>query len=218
MIFSLVELLNSSLERREPEEPRTYIGASAIGKECLRQIWYSYKGYPAELRLAKQQRTLNIGKTLEDMIIDDLKAAGVFVISRGQFYQDDEVHQLQGHVDGVIVLSEHERAILEIKTAKDDEFKKFVKLGLRGWNESYYSQIQCYMGMSGIHEGVLLAINKDTSDLHEQWINHDIYFYDDLKNRARIIAGSEQLPPRIASSAFDWRCKMCSYNKECYKS
>jgi hypothetical protein len=47
------------------DDVRDYIGASSIGSDCLRQIWYKYKGVSEEAVPAKTRRTWAIGKRLE---------------------------------------------------------------------------------------------------------------------------------------------------------
>ncbi len=93
----------------------------------------------------------------------------------------------------------------------------FVKKGARLWNPQYYAQIQAYMGMSGIHKTYILALNKDTSDLHDEFVLFDEIFYAGLEDKARIISISESEPPRISGSPLWFQCKLCKFNKICHK-
>lgn len=192
---------------------RNYIGASLIGSECMRQIWYEFTGAPAEPISLKLKRTFEIGKRLEGMIVDLLREAGKEAY-QGMSFQDNQLPYFQGTIDGFFPLS---NAILEIKTAKDASFKLFVKSGLRKWNPRYYAQVQSYMGMSGIHKAFILVLNKDNSDLWDEEVTFDPDFYETLRHKARLIYEATTPPPRISSSPIWYQCKACRFRKVCHE-
>jgi len=215
--MNLVESINNYLAKQPIEEPRRYFGASSIGKPCLRSIWYAYKGVDSLPIEPKTQVTFNIGKCLEEMVLEYLKQSGVFVISQGQFYQDSDVMELQGHVDGVIVLPDGSKAILELKTANDTSFNRFKSHGLLPWSEVYYSQLQTYMGMSGIHKGVLLALNKNTSEFHQECVIFDEIWYESLKWKAKNLRDAIEPPEKISGNGSYFLCKSCQFRKVCHE-
>src|SRR5438105_1905139 len=90
----------------ELQEKRPYIGASAIGGHCERSIWYGYHGYDRLPKTLKQRRTLEIGKTLEAIVIDELRAAGldIEIPNKDNAFlavRDKELTYFQGHMDAV---------------------------------------------------------------------------------------------------------------------
>lgn len=198
------------------DDVRDYIGASSIGSDCLRQIWYAYKGFSGEKVPAKTRRTWAIGKRLEGLIIDWLKDAGVLVDSHQEKYHADGLPIFQGHFDGIVVVGK-EKCILEIKTAKDASFKLFVKNGLKIWNPQYYAQVQSYMGMSGIFNAYMLVLNKDNSEISDELVPFDADFYESLVTKARMISTSTIAPPRVHNSPIWYQCKMCRFNKVCHE-
>lgn len=214
--MDLIKTIKNYIYNNEPDEPRKYIGASSIGKPCMRQIWYSYQGETVQKREPESQITFEIGHRLEEMMLDYLKKSGVIVICQGKFYQDNSVFQLQGHVDGVITIDNELRAILELKTAKESSFNKFKQKGLKEWCKGYYSQLQCYMGMSGISRGVLLAINKNSSEMHQEWVDFDNQHYELLKLKAQSIITSQSPPPKISDNGSYYICKQCEFRKTCH--
>jgi len=203
-------------QARDDDAPRDYIGASSIGSDCLRQIWYQFKGMKAEKVPTKFKRTWAIGKTLENLVVEWLVNAGVCVENNKQTYFATDMPYFQGHFDGIILIRK-KRAILEIKTAKDASFKIFAKKGLRVWNPQYYAQIQSYMGMSGIDSAYILVLNKDNSDLSDELVTFDANFYEQLLEKARMIHGANIPPPRVGSNALWYQCKMCKFNKVCHQ-
>jgi len=195
------------------EIPRDYIGASNIGSECLRQIWYDYKqapGLPIDSRL---KRIFKTGHVIESMILDLLEEAGLKLCRLPFDFKEEEQPYFRGHVDAIW----QNNAIIEIKTAKDSQFKLFVKNGLYRWSPRYYAQVQAYMGMSGIHKTYLLALNKDNSSIHDELIEFDEIFYETLKIKAQLIHQCDIEPPKINQSPLFFMCKMCRYRRICHE-
>lgn len=197
-------------------DTRDYIGASIIGSDCLRQIWYELKGTKGAGVSAKIQRTWDIGKRLESLVIRWLTDAGFAIEITNKDLVSEKVTDFKGHVDALIKLEE-EVFILEIKTAKDASYGVFAGNGLKIWNPQYYAQIQSYMGMSGIHGAFIIVLNKDNSDLCDEWISFDDDFYKKLEEKALFISQAVTEPPRISGSPLWYKCKLCKFNKVCHE-
>jgi len=63
----LTKIIEENLPYR-PDEKRTYIGASSIGSECMRQVWYGYNDYPSEPYTNRTIRIFETGKKLEGLV------------------------------------------------------------------------------------------------------------------------------------------------------
>ena len=63
----------------------------------------------------------------------------------------------------------------------------FKKNGIYRWSRIYFSQVQAYMGMSGRKRSFVIAINKDTSELHDEEVLFDEMHYSMLKEKAKKI-------------------------------
>lgn len=196
---------------------RNYIGASSIGSDCLRQIWYEFKGVKSSGVSAKVKRTWEIGRRLESMILDLLEGAGIKLL-RNVHFEAPSLPLFQGNVDALWLVSDDERAIIEIKTAKDKSFILLLKDGVKKWSEKYYAQIQAYMGMSDIHEAYIIVLNKDTSELYDARIEFDYDYYLRLHDKALMISEAVVSPPRINGSPLWYMCKMCKFNKVCHSN
>lgn len=205
------------IQSRDDKKTRDYIGASGIGAECLRQIWYEFKGFQAEAVPTKTRRTWDIGKHLEGLILDWLTEAGIEIARTWDDLVSKEMPYFKGHLDSVWMKKGKAFAIIEIKTAKDSSFNIFFKKGLKAWNPQYYAQIQSYMGMSDIHTAYILVLNKDNSDIADELITFDEAYYEQLRRKAFLIANIEAPPSRINDSPLWFLCKMCKFNKVCHK-
>lgn len=224
MTIKLSELINQAV-RDNTDAPRNYIGASSIGHSCLRKIWYQYKGFESSPG-PRTQITFDIGKSLERLIFNYLKISslrddtqmsisGPSSMNNFLNVECEQLKEFNGHLDALLIY-QNWSVILEIKTAKDSSFNRFKNHGLRKWNEQYYAQLQAYMGMSGIHKAVLLALNKDNSELHEEWVQYDSFYYQDLVSKAQYIEQQEEAPDRINKSPLFITCKMCQFKELCH--
>jgi hypothetical protein len=205
------------VQSRDDKRTRDYIGASGIGAECLRQIWYEFKGYQAEEVPTKTRRTWAIGRHLEGLILDWLSEAGVEIVRTWDDLVSEDMPFFKGHLDSVWMKKGKAFAIIEIKTAKDASYNIFVKKGLRTWNPQYYAQIQSYMGMSGIHTAYIVVLNKDSSDIADELVTFDEVFYQKLREKALMVSQAEVAPRKINGSPLWFQCKMCKFNKICHK-
>jgi hypothetical protein len=207
------------------DEVRDYIGASSIGSDCLRQIWYQYKGVQPESVPAKIRRTWAIGKRLEGLIIEWLFDAEIQVQVFASTLKSKIVPFFQGHIDAMVFIN-GEKSILEIKTAKDASFNIFIKKGLKAWNPQYYAQVQSYIGMcreseiselNRINSAYILVLNKDTSDISDELVLFDEDFYLELEDKALSISSAVAIPPKINGSPLWYQCKTCKFKKVCHQ-
>lgn len=209
------QTLNIFLDRNE--EPRNYIGASAIGNECERAIWYQYNAKKPAKFSEKQKLIFETGHVLEDMIKKQLIARGMDILTDNFAFCDEDIADFRGHCDGVIIGDDGKKYILEIKTAKNSSFNLFKKNGLRMWSVNYFTQIQAYMGMSGIHEAYIFVINKDNCEHLDEFVTFDELFYRKIREKALRILKAKIPPTRINGSPIFYKCKMCSFSEQCHE-
>lgn len=217
---TLTKLIDNYILNNPDQELRKYIGASSIGSPCERKIWYGYQGYPATPIEPKMQRTFDIGHSLEKLVLDYLEAAGCSMLRTPQhtYFKDDDIPQMQGHCDAIGFNTggiDH-TSIIEVKTARDSSFRVFAKSGLLKWYPVYYSQVQCYMGMSGYKDAFVIAINKDTSELHDEHVMFDPIHYDMLRDKALRLVSAATAPEKINNSPLYFVCRNCQYKEICH--
>lgn len=199
------------------EEKRSYIGASSIGKYCEREIWYGFHGFEKKAPHPKVKRIFEAGSSMEILVKNLMLNAGISLELPQEendylAVYDADIKNFRGHMDAIM----NSESVIEIKSAKDSSFNMFVKRGLRAWYTPYYAQIQAYMGMSGLKDGYVIAINKDSSELHDERVIFDPNYYESLKTRALRIMESESEPPKINISPLFFMCKACGYKDSCH--
>lgn len=214
-------IITKTIADSPPDEKRRYIGASSIGNKCSRAIWYGYMGAESTQPPPSLKTTFDIGKRLEGMLLDYMEQAGLNIVranahNKFLFVQDKDVPLFQGHYDSLLLIPNEAPMIVEIKTANTASFSKFKTHGLKEWNETYYAQLQAYLGMSGYKRGVLLAIDKNTSELHHEWLDYDDIYYHELKMKALAISTSEEPPEKINRNPIFYFCNNCKYRRTCH--
>ena len=220
--MDIVSAINGAIYNRCDRKQRKYIGASSIGRQCNREIWYNFNGYEGDAPPAQIKKTFDVGTKLESLLLDYLELAGFNIVrptveNKHLHVKDTDVDIFQGHMDGLILLKGEGPSVLEIKTARNSSFERFKNHGLKIWSEAYYAQLQSYMGMSGYEKGVLLAMNKDTSDLHHEWVYLDMLYYHELKIKALAISSIDEMPEKINKSPLYYVCNQCQFKRICHE-
>src|ERR1700749_1900295 len=85
------------------DAPRDYIGASSIGADCWRQIWYEFKGEKSNNITPQTRRTWDIGKNLEGLVIEWLSKSGLAITNYPWHLGSLEVTAFRGHIDALLV-------------------------------------------------------------------------------------------------------------------
>ncbi len=211
---------------------RPYLSMSNIGHSCTRAMWMSWRWCSDKVDDARGARILERGKLEEQRIIRDLKGVGVEVFrvegnkEIEMFGLPDEPQEeligfaghAAGHPDGrVRGLIEAPKTVhlLEMKTAKADNFKKFEKDGLKVAFPAYYDQMIRYMGHMKLERGYFIMTNKDNEERKAERVYFSPERYDQLLERERNVIMSPYIP--IAPFAPTWfECRYCMHRFSCH--
>lgn len=214
-------LVDNAIEAKAmAKESRDYMGASGLGKDCSRQLWYSYHT-PKPITDPRVNRIFQLGHTLEDMVVKWLRDAGLTVHTEmedgEQFGFVDGV--IAGHIDGVIEgLPESTKPhLLEIKSANSKRFKVFQNKGYKS-DSVYWTQVQVYMLKMNLDRCLVIIINKDNCELYFERVTFDKQYAERKLLRGHEIAKLINDPPiRPYSKSTFFRCRFCDFNKECWE-
>ena len=204
-LIGLPKLIDDGIMARvKKAAPRTYLGASGLGEECARKIWYRYK-QPKMIENPRVHRIFDMGHIIEDYIVRLLRDAGCTVYTEmpdgEQFGFEDG--KLAGHIDGVITgLPESSKPhLFEAKSAKASGWKEFVKKGCQTTNMTYYVQCQIYMQKMKLDRALFVVMNKDTQELYFERIKYVKAMADHYLNRGHEIAAAVEPPDRQYSKS-----------------
>jgi hypothetical protein len=217
-IPATVAAIYASYELAQAHEPmRGYLGASIIGHECDRYLWYSFRWCVAPSFDGRMLRLFDTGKREEARFVEELRRIGCQVEDKDDSGNQFACHavggHLGGHVDALILgLPEAPKTwhVGEFKTHNDASFNELKKLGVEKAKPMHYAQMQGYMGGLKVERALYLAVNKNTDELYAERVNYDAGTYRTIVRRAERIITAMECPPRLSDRADDWRCKYCS--------
>ena len=207
----------------DAEPSRGYLGASIIGHECTRYLWYCFRQCCKPEFSGRLYRLFETGDLEELRFTKELRAIGCEVHDVDSNGNQWEVNALgghfSGHMDGCVKgipeapLTWH---VPEYKTHNAKSFAKLEKEGVKVSKPLHYAQMQIYMHLTSIMRALYLARNKDTDELYSERIRYDKNYGNGLIERARRIIEDGRIPDRIAAREDDWRCRYCDAKEICW--
>jgi hypothetical protein len=97
---------------------------SAIGDNCARKLWLSFRGYTPLPLDGRVLMLFRFGDRVEEEIIYHLRLAGYSVEGQQESFADHD-GWFKGHADGIIHGVTRQQHILEIKSCNANKFKAF---------------------------------------------------------------------------------------------
>jgi hypothetical protein len=216
LLVSMALFLQS--EKGQKDSRREHLGASEIGEECDRKLWYSFRWALQERRNGRMVRILRRGDQEEKQLLEDLAGLG-YELRKHSFVSGVNGH-FGGTPDGLILgipMAPHAWHVLELKTSKDELWKELAKKGVKEAQPVHYAQMQVYMRGTGTDRALYLAVNKDTDDIYEERVHLDQLFAQRLYDRAARIIGRQTLPERISDDPAWFQCRPCRWHAICHK-
>lgn len=202
---------------------RAHLGASLIGDDCSRKLWYSWHWAKVIKFKASTLRLFNRGHLEEGRFVAMLLMIGCEVWQFDEKGKQYRIKGYRGHFGGgldcvIRGLPEFpDVAVLgEFKTHNDKSFTKLKAEGVRLSKFQHYVQMQKYMGKWGLPFALYLAVNKNNDEIYGEIIVFDQDTYDRFEVRVRGIIDSPKPPPKIKEDASWFQCKWCDYKGICH--
>jgi len=224
--------VDQSMERNTPPEDgwRGHGGFSALGAECLMQLWLDMHWASTHQHPAMLLRKFDRGHWDEERLKGYLKKAGFTVLDTDPKtgkqirFSVPGCDFLSGSIDGAIKgipeLPDDVWALWECKSMGPSTFKQLKKNGLEKANWKYWTQCHLYMHYSnGLKWCLFMAINADTQELYIELFELDSEIAElAVEKGLRILDRWDMPPPKIAQNEAFWVCKsMCSHKKICHR-
>ena len=201
---------------------RPHLGASMIGRECDRSLWYAFRWSQKPNHAARLLRLFARGQREEDTFTALLRAAGLTVITHdpnsGEQYRFKTGH-FGGSMDGACIgVPDAPKTwhCLEYKTSSEKLFNTLVKDGVQKAKPEHYAQVQVYMAWTGMIRTLYVAVCKNTDRLHLERINYDKAAADRLFAKAQRIIDATEPPDRVSERPDWYQCKLCDYHGVCH--
>lgn len=207
------------------EKPRKHLGASVIGDECSRAVWYGFRWFKFERFGGRMLRLFQRGHAEETRIIEWLRSIGAIVYDKDPQTGKQWLTSLfGGHFGGSCdaLLSNLERfhlpgwGVLECKTHNEKSFELVKKKGVASSKLTHYIQTQIYMNRFGCAWGLYCAVNKNTDEIYFEVILAKPEMAEAYLKRALDIITVAQPPRRISNNSSWWVCKLCDFHDICH--
>lgn len=225
--------LHASKER----EQRLYLGGSALGAPCERQLWYGFRGAALVEPAPRMLRLWETGHREEDRMVAELKAVGCEVLEKDprtgeQWSIDAYGGHFAGHFDGLIrrVPGEDpdEWFLLELKTSNEKRFKALDRDGAGKTKPQHWAQMQIYIGFARAYwdywgldgdpprQALYLAHCKNDDKLYEEVVIYDDVSFQMLGAKAlEVLSAVEPPPPVPKASPRKPPCLWCDFSHLC---
>lgn len=213
-----------ALESGADRDRRGHLGASFLGRECRRALWYAFRWCITEAHDGRILRLFRRGQLEEAQFAADLRAAGCEVITHDEHGRQYSFSDVGGHVGGsmdgaVLGLVEAPKTwhVAEFKTHGEKSFKNLLNDGVQKSKPEHWSQCQLYMHWSGMERAYYLAVNKNTDELYAERIYYDKAAAEALVEKGRAIVTAAEPLERVNEDPAFYLCKFCSARAVCHE-
>ena len=201
------------------------MGASKIGEECTRRLWYSFRWCAPEKFDGRMLRLLERGNREESWLAEELRGIGVDLHTidpaTGEQYR---IEFLGGHfggsTDGVgIGFPEAAKTwhVFEAKTSNDARWKDLHAKGVKAAKPEHYAQMQVYMHGLGLTRAFYLCVNKNDDQLHMERIHYVAEEAEVFVNKAATVVFAPEPLTKISEDPGWWKCKNCFARAVCHE-
>jgi hypothetical protein len=221
-------------ERALRDKARPYLGMSAIGHSCERNLWYIFR-WAAQARFsADALKRFADGHATEDVqaqrlrLVEGVTLWTVDPETGQQFGYTDLDGHFRGHKDGVIAgLLQAPKTvhIWEHKAVNDDKLAKLEKLkaelgekqALAKWDPVYYAQAVLYMHYSGLDRHYLTASSPGCRRTVSCRTEANPEMALRLIAKADRIIYGDRPPARLSNDPSWFECRWCSNLGICHE-
>ena len=227
----LEELLSEDLDKFcqtfYEQGHRNHLGASELGEECWRKLWYGFRWVKLDWHDGRMMRLFNVGHSAEPRFVSYLRGIGFevkeFDTDGKQFKISGAMGHYGGSLDGLCKapsryqLSEDITLSLSFKTNNTGSgYEKVSKESLQKSKPKHWAQ-ECQYGYKmGIRYCIYMIENKNDSDITFKVIELDWNYGAQLEKKAEQIIFAKEPPPRISENKSYQACKWCHLSGICH--
>lgn len=205
---------------------RNHLGASLIGRECERMLWYGFRWAKEVVHTGRLYRLFNRGHREEARFVEWLTGIGFTVQElnpeTGKQWRVSALHgHYGGSCDGVAYLPARydypHKLLTEYKTnGTGAGFNKVVEKGVTLAKPDHFAQQSTYGRYMGIEYSLYGNINKNDDSLHIEIVKLDHKYAEDLERKAFRIVSAQTAPRRISDARQFTACAICDYVDVCH--
>jgi hypothetical protein len=219
----LLKRIDSAVIENADLEFRSHLGASVVGHDCARHVWYSFRWTSKEIPSPRMVRLWARGDNEEFVFEKLLRDADVelFTVDPDtgkQFRISDFGGHFGGSLDGIAgnIPDVAEWCLAEMKTHNDKSFKKLKKEGITKSKPQHFAQMTLYMGYKGLQKALYCAVNKNDDELFFKIVHFNPDFFNRWQMRASNAIQSKTPLEKVSQSSAWYQCKFCEFSNQCH--
>ena len=207
------------------DSPAWRLGASAIGEDCKRALWYKFRWVKPNTPDARMLRLLNRGEREEARFIEWLQKAGCQVWAHDENGQQYACSAVCGHfggkIDAVIKLPESFKFDLPVLASFKTNvtgrgFSGLFSDGFAKCKPLHWAQECTYGYKFNLDFVAYLNINKNDDDLYVEIAKLDHKLGKQMEDKAEIVIRSATAPQRISDNPNNRSCQGCNFKGVCH--
>jgi hypothetical protein len=200
------------------------LGASIIGKECRRALWYDFHWVTRASWTSRMLRLFETGRREEERLVRDLRRTGATVLDADpETDRQWRVTALGGHFGGsldavALGLLEAPKTwhVVEFKTHSIKSFAGLKKDGVCRAKPRHWAQMQVYMHLTGISRALYVAVCKDTDEIHVERLRADPAEGQRLVTKAKRVIDAPRPLVKVSNDPAWWECRLCEHRDHCH--
>lgn len=225
-MFEELQAKRQAVDLDHPEESgfRNHLGASVLGNNCKRQVWFNFR----HAKLVKHEpriiRLFDRGHREEARFTAMLRSIGIELYEVNpdtgkQFRTNFAEGHGGGSCDGMgINFPEYpnEWCLVEYKTHGEKSFLVLLKSGVKVAKPVHYVQMVIYMYKFKLKRCLYMAVNKNTDEIHTEWVEEDTELAERCMTVADEVVFGDHVPDRVSDSSAYFECRFCDYRSLCF--
>lgn len=213
-----------------PNGFRDHLGASQMGDECSRKLWYIFRWIKSESFTGRMLRLFQVGHQAEPRFINYLRGIGFEVWERDpETNKQFRISGANGHYGGSLDgkckaptrynISEELVFLNEFKTnGTGAGYANVATKTLDKSKPTHWAQMCQYGYKMQLKYGLYLIENKNDSDLTVKIVQLDWDLGKYLENKANDIINSRFPPARISDNPSYQACSWCTFAGQCHNN
>lgn len=210
--------------RPEEERHRLHMGASILGNDCARAVWYNFRWATKSNFSGRMIRLFNRGHMEEARIIACLLTIGCQVYQQDAEGKQFRITHAEGHLggsgDGIVIgcpdLAAGMPALCEFKTHNLKSFTELKEKGVRDAKFEHYVQSNLYMRKMGLAATLYIGANKNDDELYGELLPLNSEIADRFLDRGTKLIQTEEPPKKLNESPGFWKCRFCDHRPVCH--
>lgn len=206
---------------------RNHLGASELGEECWRKLWYGFRWVKQEKFSGRMLRLFNVGHSAEPRFITYLRGIGFEVREFAENGKQFRIVGASGHyggsLDGMCKAPARYQIVgdlvllNEYKTNNTGSgFASVADKGVAKAKPKHFAQMSQYGYKYGIKYGLYMIENKNDSDITFKIVELDWNLGAQMERKAEEIIFAKEPPNRISDNPAYQACKWCNFANICH--